>query len=352
MLKQSGMGDSAPSGTTPLSSGVLRMRFSSHDEIVDAIRDVNMEAFILRREHRPWELSQFSLGSSLVQYGVDGAAHGSAGRIDPHRVAYYLSDASTSLRNCNGQEIDSGQAFRWGPNAEFGINTRRAGDWFAVMLDPEAIARAVAAMTCTEPLVLKFPPAAATASPVRVARFRTLLFESMDAVAGAGPSGLAPHAARRLEETLTWEAVRLFVEGRPAPRAGRPRRDRARILFEIESLLESRPDEPVYLSTLCEALAMPERTLRHFFDEQFGLSPVRVLRCRRLCQVREALLAAPFGARVSDIAGAYGFWHMGQFAADYRKLFGVRPSETLRQKLPSRLSPDLAARRLTGLPQN
>jgi AraC family ethanolamine operon transcriptional activator len=33
---------------------------------------------------------------------------------------------------------------------------------------------------------------------------------------------------------------------------------------------------------------------------------------------------------VQDVAAAWGFWHLSQFATDYRKLFGVRPSETLK----------------------
>jgi AraC family ethanolamine operon transcriptional activator len=33
---------------------------------------------------------------------------------------------------------------------------------------------------------------------------------------------------------------------------------------------------------------------------------------------------------VQDVAAAWGFWHMSQFATDYRKLFGMRPSDTLK----------------------
>jgi AraC family ethanolamine operon transcriptional activator len=35
------------------------------------------------------------------------------------------------------------------------------------------------------------------------------------------------------------------------------------------------------------------------------------------------------GKRISDVANDWGFWHMGQFAADYKKLFGELPSEIL-----------------------
>ena len=38
-------------------------------------------------------------------------------------------------------------------------------------------------------------------------------------------------------------------------------------------------------------------------------------------------------ASVQDAAAAYGFWHMSQFAVDYRELFGERPSETLKRRV-------------------
>ncbi|MCK5375915.1 MAG: helix-turn-helix domain-containing protein, partial [Acidobacteria bacterium] len=38
---------------------------------------------------------------------------------------------------------------------------------------------------------------------------------------------------------------------------------------------------------------------------------------------------------VTDVANNWGFWHMGQFAADYRKMFGELPSQTLQPwKMP------------------
>jgi AraC family ethanolamine operon transcriptional activator len=34
-------------------------------------------------------------------------------------------------------------------------------------------------------------------------------------------------------------------------------------------------------------------------------------------------------AKVVEIASGWGFTHMGQFSADYRRMFGEKPSETL-----------------------
>jgi AraC-like DNA-binding protein len=35
---------------------------------------------------------------------------------------------------------------------------------------------------------------------------------------------------------------------------------------------------------------------------------------------------------IIELAGVNGFWHMGQFAADYRRIYGELPSETLNRK--------------------
>jgi AraC family ethanolamine operon transcriptional activator len=42
------------------------------------------------------------------------------------------------------------------------------------------------------------------------------------------------------------------------------------------------------------------------------------------------LKVAPASAKVSDIANAWGFWHMGDFAQKYRTFFGLNPLEQLR----------------------
>ena len=50
----------------------------------------------------------------------------------------------------------------------------------------------------------------------------------------------------------------------------------------------------------------------------------------RLNGVHRALrVADKANTRIIDVATAWGFWHMGHFASDYRAMFGVSPSQTL-----------------------
>ena len=73
-----------------------------------------------------------------------------------------------------------------------------------------------------------------------------------------------------------------------------------------------------------------ERTLRRGFRERFRTSPKAYLQAQRLIGVRRRLRASHETTSISDIANEWGFWHMGQFAADYRRHFGELPSETVR----------------------
>ena len=90
------------------------------------------------------------------------------------------------------------------------------------------------------------------------------------------------------------------------------------------------PNEPLGIEDLCRATGASERTLRRAFTECLGVPPNPYLRARRLNGVyRELRSGAAQGLLVSEIAHRWGFWHMGQFAADYRRLFGELPSATL-----------------------
>jgi AraC family transcriptional regulator, ethanolamine operon transcriptional activator len=48
--------------------------------------------------------------------------------------------------------------------------------------------------------------------------------------------------------------------------------------------------------------------------------------------VRRALRQAAPGVTIQDIASHWGFWHLSQFAQDYRQLFGELPSDTLHKR--------------------
>jgi len=96
--------------------------------------------------------------------------------------------------------------------------------------------------------------------------------------------------------------------------------------------IHARLSEPLPLSELCRHAGLKVRTLETGFQEITGLSPIAYIRSLRLNAVRRALHDPSTPQRsISEIAMDTGFWHLSQFATDYRKLFGETPTNTRRR---------------------
>jgi AraC family transcriptional regulator, ethanolamine operon transcriptional activator len=104
------------------------------------------------------------------------------------------------------------------------------------------------------------------------------------------------------------------------------------LVKNAEDYALSHAGEPLYVTDLCRAAAVSERTLEYAFKEVLALTPVAYLQRLRLHRVRQALLAVtPGSTTVSAEALNWGLWHFGEFARAYKECFGELPSETLRR---------------------
>lgn len=105
---------------------------------------------------------------------------------------------------------------------------------------------------------------------------------------------------------------------------------RCNVVRRARDAVLNRPDEPMSMLEICKYIGASPRKLHYCFHETLGLSPARYLRLLRLNEVRRSLLR-PDGKtpRVQDIAARWGFWHLSQFALDYKRQFGELPSQTL-----------------------
>lgn len=104
------------------------------------------------------------------------------------------------------------------------------------------------------------------------------------------------------------------------------------VVKTAEDYALSHVGDHVYVSDLCTAAAVSERTLQSAFHEIMGMTPVAYLTRLRLHRVRQALLAGTHGSTtVSTEALNWGFWHFGEFSRAYKDCFGELPSDTLRR---------------------
>ena len=101
------------------------------------------------------------------------------------------------------------------------------------------------------------------------------------------------------------------------------------IVAQARDYVLAHRSRPVGVPELCEQLLVSRRTLQYCFQDVLGMAPATYLRALRLNGARRDLCGRAAGS-VQDVAAAWGFWHLSQFATDYRRMFGMRPSEALR----------------------
>ncbi len=175
---------------------------------------------------------------------------------------------------------------------------------------------------------------------VPVSRFKTEVFDVEPAVLGElrlHLSVLSQDVPSDFPLDSQWVAELLVSTwlGQPNPRrlqtSANQRRDLA--MRKCLSIIEKSDFLELTPTTLCESAGVSERTLQYAFRDRFGITPAAFLKARRLAAVRRALLNPLVkDPAVGDIAGDFGFWHVGQFAADYRRVFGELPSATVMRR--------------------
>lgn len=108
---------------------------------------------------------------------------------------------------------------------------------------------------------------------------------------------------------------------------------RRRALDRALEIMQDNFASPVSIEELCVESGASLRTLNRAFKERFGQGPKAYYVRLRLDNVREELLNGSSWESIADVANNHGFWHMGQFARDYRSFFGELPSETLKKRM-------------------
>ena len=96
-------------------------------------------------------------------------------------------------------------------------------------------------------------------------------------------------------------------------------------------------DQDIGIQQLTEISGVSMRALYAGFKRYKGISPMLALKNRRLEAAHEDLFTGMTGEGVTEIALEWGFTHLGNFAKDYQRRFGEKPSETLRSALGKQL---------------
>ena len=110
---------------------------------------------------------------------------------------------------------------------------------------------------------------------------------------------------------------------------------RSRAIAKALAYINEHSSEAIWVRDVCSNTGVALRTLNRAFHERFGIGPKAYLVRQRLSNVHAELSRVPADTPVADVANHWGFWHMGQFAKDYRAAFGELPSATVKRSQTS-----------------
>ena len=101
-------------------------------------------------------------------------------------------------------------------------------------------------------------------------------------------------------------------------------------LHYARDILLSRLENPPSLLELAQMVGVSDRTLRRGFQELFGTSVLSYLIDERMKLAEQFLRQGNWS--VAEVANFVGYSHLGQFAAAFKRKFGITPSECLSSK--------------------
>lgn len=135
---------------------------------------------------------------------------------------------------------------------------------------------------------------------------------------------------RSLEGFLAASLARALAARQPPGTAWQPLVGRAQLL-SLRDWIVAHADEPLAIEQIARECGLSLRALEKNFLLHFGCTPTGFLRNIRMDRAHQRLGDPARTESVTDIALESGFFHLGRFAAAYRKKFGESPSDTLRQ---------------------
>ncbi len=325
----------------------IERTFSDADLFRANIRAGDVDLLLPRRGTFDGSLTQIDFEHLWMQRGYESLARVARATLEPGRVAIFFTyDQRTSFVS-DGVEIRPDTMILYGPGQEFHQRSEGHLHWGAMSLAPDYLAEIGQRMRTDLPPLSRGtrfqPPADSFRRLHYLHRSAVSLLRNRPAfITRAEPS----HA---IEVTMIEAFLGCLTQGRQRD-PGSIWRHRTRIIGQLEALLEANQDRPLYMLEICEALGVRERTLQLCCRDYLGMSPMRYLRLRRLHLARRALRQEDrTTASVTDIATRFGFWELGRFAVEYRRMFGETPSATLRRPAEdaARMRPDTRPHRFS-----
>jgi len=313
-----------------LADPVACTHFVEPEELLRAVPDVTLRATPAGPGRFSASLITIRLGEVVFQTGSCAPAVIMA-QAAPGTSVVQLPFAGTETFILNGRPLTRGLVGLYGGGATLERVSQQTTGHAAFIL-PTAKAERLLALPSASPLLRPRGQALVQAHPEPWQRAVELAQAIARAVAADAEAFRKEETRRSMRASLI-DAVREVVSGDEesgAPRQVRTSPARRRIVNVADDYLVANPSRSIYTEELCNVLDISPARLADAFRSSFGITPHRFLKLRRLAMVRATLRDREGHVPlVRSVAHAHGFWHLGQFARDYRAIYGETPSETL-----------------------
>lgn len=298
------------------------------DEFEDRLPGLHGRYLLLARQERPWRLASTDLCDVVLTKGREGAASIFSSRAQADSFILFVSLSGAGSIKVDGHRLDSGE-FAWmAPGRLSHIESDLPSSWLRIVIPRDAVvsrfasgddAVALASLDCNQVKSARGP----IYDLVRLSR---RIF-GLDADCGNSP--LTQDRAQAIKRELMDTVYRMLVPLTDRKPGGRPDPNSLRVLDRALELIETRVGERLNADDLSRAAGMSERSLQNAFSRNFAVSPHRYVVIARLHAVRAAIHAAQPGDSVTTICSDLGISDFGRCASQYRRLFGVLPSQDL-----------------------
>ena len=308
---------------------LVRGRFGDFDELSEATRGWDLDFRQLDVGASPAELLQLTEPQTSFGRVQLGRHYHQRGSSPPGIRTFALPEDGVSSIHWCGYDVTENALMTFHPGGDFDGVSQPGFEVYTLSFSEERLAETAATLGLPElDDLIGGSEKTMTCEPSALEDLRSQVRLLCGEIEG-NPSILG---ASWLRQQLEFEIpVRLLgaLASSPVETTRPPSRLRDLALRRALSFIEENPNAPLAVRDVCRAAEVSWRTLDYAFREHFGVTPKAYLKAIRLNAVRRELRRAGRPALIADVANRWGFWHMGQFAADYRRLFGELPSDSL-----------------------
>ena len=301
---------------------ITRTNITDFEMLQGIVPDNNADIMQIGAGRMSGDLARLNFGNFDIMAGSFSAGIRSRGVASRDRYSLTMllrADGPASTSTTRRQTLAAGHPAIIPPGAERYTTVQGAARFMGIFVTPQEIETVVGALDLVPPMIID--PETANDN----IKAMTPLLDALLEHGSTMPDGTAEFYRRNILDLMT------------APLRGPPHHHDAwhpsheSLVREVEHYFSTTGTRPVHVCEICEAFHVHRRALHRAFHDVLGMGPVTYMRRKRLNDVHTALRQDGPGVTVAAVAREHGFLELGRFAAAYQRMFGEKPSQTLRR---------------------